>query len=31
MPIFKSFIKKTINKDNARPFKVSKNIKNDGN
>ena len=27
MPIFKSFIKKTINKSNARPFKVAKNVK----
>ena len=27
MPIFKSFIKKTIKKADARPFKVAKNIK----
>jgi len=27
MPIFKSFIKKTIKKSDARPFKVAKNIK----
>ena len=27
LPIFKSFIKKTISKDNARPFKVSKDLK----
>jgi penicillin-binding protein 1A len=27
MPIFKSFIKKAIKKGDARPFKVSKNIK----
>ncbi len=27
MPVFKSFIKKAVNKGNARPFKVAKNIK----
>ena len=27
MPIFKSFIKKTIKKSDARPFKIAKNIK----
>ncbi len=27
MPIFKSFIKKSVKKSNARPFKVAKNIK----
>ena len=27
MPVFKSFIKKTVNKDNARPFKAAKNLK----
>ena len=27
MPVFKSFIRKTVNKDNARPFKASKNLK----
>ena len=26
MPVFKNFIKKTVNKKNARPFKVSKDI-----
>ncbi len=27
MPVFKEFIKKTANSDNARPFKVAENIK----
>tara|TARA_B100001029_G_scaffold20568_1_gene13618 strand:- start:561 stop:803 length:243 start_codon:yes stop_codon:yes gene_type:complete len=27
LPIFKEFIKKTIKKGDARPFKVAKNIK----
>ncbi len=27
MPIFKSFVKKAVNKKDARPFKVAKNIK----
>ena len=27
MPIFKSFIKKTVKKADARPFKIAKNIK----
>ena len=27
MPVFKEFIKKTANTDNARPFKVAENIK----
>ena len=27
MPIFKDFIKKTANTNNARPFKVAENIK----
>ena len=27
MPIFKSFIKKTVKKSDARPFKIAKNIK----
>ena len=27
MPIFKNFVKKTVKKDNARPFKVPKGIK----
>jgi penicillin-binding protein 1A len=27
MPIFKSFVKKTVRKDNARPFKIPKGIK----
>ena len=26
LPIFKSFVKKAVNKKNARPFKVAKNI-----
>ena len=26
MPVFKTFIEKAINKENARPFKVSKGI-----
>ena len=27
MPVFKEFIKRTANTDNARPFKVANNIK----
>ena len=27
MPVFKEFVQNAVNKENARPFKVSKNIK----